>query len=262
MAFADHRTVLNAAIAHREAESGERDVLEFRTVGGDRRSACGKHRSAECDAFQVRTGIAYPSVRMPERSIDDDFLQSCHILECKIRQELHTVDADATQSAAFSETILPQFHHMLRKLHLYETVAAVECPFHDDGLLRDTDAAQGGTFKGPNADGVHTFGQYHLFQPAVPEGKGRKGQSPPLHLMPFILVYVGFTARDEGGAAEVESLQTAFGGLLVAVATRHFAQEAEVGAVQRPFDGDVRQCVFPVIAYQCGESAGSLHLEV
>ena len=88
------------------------------------------------------------------------------------------------------------------------------------------------------------------------EGKRRKCQGAALHGKAGVLIYIRCTAGHEGGLAEVEPAQAALGGLLLKVAACHLAQVAEVGAVERTFHDEVRQCIFPGITYYIGKCAG------
>ena len=249
------RAVLYGTEICGHAYAGEGDVGERRTVGGNGLSACGEHYAAEYNAAKPGTGVAKPSVHVIECAVDDDFLESRYIFEDMIGQKFHIMHLECAQVAAVAKTVLPQLYQMLRKFHLREFVATVECPSHDDGLLRYTDAAQCGIFKGSDADGVHTFGKNDLFQPTTAEGKWWKCQCTALYALAFIFKYIGFAAGREDGAAEVERAQTAFGGLLAEVASCHFAQETEVRTVEGTFDSKTGQFVFLPFTHQFRESA-------
>ena len=88
------------------------------------------------------------------------------------------------------------------------------------------------------------------------EGEGRKGQRAALHFLRPVLIYISFGAGNEGGAAEVESAQSARRGLHVIVAARHLAQKAQVRAVECAFDAEARHLVFLLLTDERGQRAG------
>ena len=145
-----------------ETEPRENDFGKSGTVGCNGRTACRQHHAAEFDALQLRTVIAEPAVGVPERAIDNDFLQTRNVLEHPVRQELDVVQMQRAQRAAIAETIPPQLCHHFGKLHLRKAVAMVESPVHHHHVLGETDATQRGVLESPHAEGIHLPGQFYL----------------------------------------------------------------------------------------------------